>query len=111
MIAVGTTLASFIAGTEVIGGHEPGYHVLGVELMVLVAIAVLGAFQGRGAPGPMLRWLSFLCVLQAAYCGWVLLSPAGTRGVGLAISAFPLAGYLLAIARVSAEIRATQVST
>jgi len=105
-IAVVTTLVCFVVGIEVIGGHGPAYHTAGIDLLVVVGLAVVGAFWGRGAAGPMRRWLSVVCGLQAVFCGWWLLSQTGTPTLRWAVSALPLAGYLLAIAAVSSEIRA-----
>jgi hypothetical protein len=101
-----TTLVCFVVGIEVIGGHGPAYHAAGIDLLVVVGLAVVGALWGRGAAGPMRRWLSVVCGLQAVFCGRWLLSQTRMPALGWAVSTLPLAGYLMAIAAASSEIRA-----
>jgi hypothetical protein len=110
VIAVGTTLLCFVVGIEAVSGRAPALQQIGVGLLVTVGVAAVGAFQSRGAARPMLRCLWVLGCLQVGFWGWGLSSRTGTPWAVSTVSALPLAGWLLAIARISSEVRATRTS-
>jgi hypothetical protein len=107
VIATATTLLCFVMACEAVVGSAPGYHRIGAELLAIVGVSVVGAFQSRGAPRLMLRWLVLLSLLQVVLWGWNLLSRTATPLAISLIGLLPLAGWLLAITRVAVEIRAT----
>lgn len=107
IIAAGTTLLCFVVGIEAVSGSAPAFQQIGAELLVIVGVAAVGAFQSRGVARPMLRWLSLLSGLQVVFWGWNLLSSTATPWAVTAVSALALVGWLLAISRVVSEIRAT----
>ncbi len=96
VIAVVTTLLSFVVGVELVEGHGRGYRLVGLDLLAVVAFAVVGAIVGRGAAGPMRGWLARLCVIQSLCWVWLVASRSGAPGFGLAIGALPVLGYGLA---------------
>jgi hypothetical protein len=110
LIAAGTTLLCFVVGIEAVTGGAPALHRIGVELLVIVGAAAVGAFQSRGAGRRMLRWLWLLACLQVGFWVWDLLSPTATPWAVSTANALPLAGWLLAISRVSSAIRAARTS-
>jgi hypothetical protein len=107
-VAVATTLACLILGIDALVSEDAAYHPTGVKLLVIVGVAVIGSWRSRGEARSMLRWLSLLAILQAAFWVSIYLAPTGAPRVASTVLGLPLAGWLLAVARVASEMAAAR---
>jgi hypothetical protein len=96
LVAITTTLMSLVVGVDAVGSDDAGYHRTGLALLVIVGVAVVGAWQSRGEPHPMLRWLTVLALLQVALLVMLLAGPVTTPRVAITVMVVPLAGWVLA---------------